>query len=68
MTNRKAKSPYQKKGKIPFRYSTLKGVAFQRHLVSLFGARYWIKVDGTGQPILNNSGRVQRMFDHEAYE
>lgn len=63
----KAKSPYQKYGKSPYRYSDLQGVAFQRMLVQRYGARYWIKVKADGSPIFDDQGRTIPMFPHEAY-
>ena len=64
---RKAKSPYQKKGKTPYRYSELTGVAHQRMLVQRFGAGYWIKLQQDGSPMYDERGRTIPMFEAEAY-
>lgn len=40
---RKAKSPYQKYDKVPFRYSKLRGIEHKRMLVDRFGAEYWTR-------------------------
>lgn len=64
---RKSKSPYQKYGKTPFRYSELIGVAHQRMLVQRFGAGYWIKLQNDGKPAYDDRGHTIPMFGHEAY-
>lgn len=68
MTERKkSKSPYQKYGKTPHRYSELTGIAFQRMLVRTFGANYWVKLTPEGRPLLDKYGNVERMFPADAY-